>query len=107
MIASQDIVRCKGCHRPLRTAATIAAGFGPICARRQHLVAAGYSPRQVDDAVETVELGGVVRLRGRVHLVVGHQGDIYRATSEIGQCSCRAGLAEKTCFHTAAVRLVA
>ncbi|ABW14380.1 hypothetical protein Franean1_5017 [Parafrankia sp. EAN1pec] len=110
MIASQDIVRCKGCHRPLRTAATIATGFGPICARRQHLVAAGYSSGQITDAIELVELGGVIHLRGtgdrRVYLTVGSKGVVHR-TAITGQCNCHAGLIGKRCHHGAAVALYA
>lgn len=110
MIASQAVARCKDCHRPLHTAATIAAGFGPTCARKQQLVAAGYSSKQVANAIELVELGGVIHLRGsgdrRVYLTVGSKGAVYR-TAITGQCNCHAGLLGKRCFHAAAVALYA
>lgn len=102
-------ITCRRCHRVLRTASSIAAQIGPRCARLE-AAEATYSPAQVADAVELVELGGVIPLRGRgarrIYLTVGHRGDVYR-TAITGQCTCRAGAAGKRCFHAAAVAIYA
>ncbi|MBL7487049.1 hypothetical protein [Frankia sp. AgW1.1] len=104
--------RCIGCDRPIKSKISIARGYGKGCWAKAHrrdriaTLTADYTPTQVADAVELVEDGGVIHLRGRVFLTVGHKGDIYRTTSEIGQCSCKAGLRSIHCLHTAAVRLI-
>jgi hypothetical protein len=104
---TEHTTRCQRCHRPLRTPISVAAGIGPRCAR---LAAAetAYTPAQVADAVELADDGGIIPLRGhgtrRVYLTVGHHGDVYR-TAITGQCSCRAGVAGKRCFHAAAVQI--
>jgi len=106
------VIRCQGCGRPLKSKISIARGYGSECWRKAHrrdriaALSVGYTDRQVEDAIETIELGGAVRLRGRIFLIVGHNGDVYRATTT-GQCHCRAGLASKTCFHTLTAKLAA
>lgn len=102
--------RCLRCGRPLTSPLSVAAGFGPDCTRHFRRVARtlpGFSRRQVEDALELLELGGIAPLRGRrVWLTVGHHGATYRTASS-GQCTCLAGLYGKLCHHAAAVRLVA
>jgi hypothetical protein len=94
--------KCRRCGRKL----TASVGIGPVCARKE-IVEAAYSERQVTDALEQVELGGVIPLRGRrVFLTVGSHGETYR-TAATGQCNCAAGLAGRRCYHGAAARLVA
>ena len=105
------VVRCIGCDRPVRSAEAIARGYGAGCWRKAHrrarlaALTADYTDRQIDDAVELVEDGGVIHLRGQVFLTVGHRGDTYRTTTRT--CNCARGLAGKPCFHSAAVTLVA
>jgi hypothetical protein len=112
-VAPAPIARCLGCGRTITSPASRARGMGSGCWRKAHrrdriaALAADYTARQIADAIETVELGGVVHLRGRIFLVVGHEGEVYRCTAEIGQCACKAGLRGVHCLHTAAVRLVA
>jgi hypothetical protein len=102
--------KCRRCHRPLRDAQSVSLGIGPRCAKLEALGAQGYTPTQIADAKETVELGAIVRIKGngarRVYAVLGHHGDLYR-TALTGQCSCRAGVAGKACFHAAAVQIYA
>lgn len=96
---------CKRCGRTLTSAASIAAGRGKTC-QRKAVVEADYSARQLDDALELIELGGVVPLRGRrVFLTVGSHGETYR-TAATGQCDCPAGLKGRRCYHGLAVALV-
>jgi len=102
--------RCRRCHRPLRDARSVAIGLGPTCAKAAQVDAAGYTGEQIADARELVELGGVVRLRGRgrrrVYEVLGRHGH-YR-TAITGQCSCeRSARRGQRCYHAAAVTLYA
>lgn len=101
---------CLRCGRLLTSPHSIATGFGPGCTRHFRRVAPtlpGFTRRQVDDALELLELGGIRPLRGRrVWLTVGHRGATYRTASS-GQCTCIAGIHGKPCHHAAAVRLVA
>ena len=92
---------CRRCGRKL----TASTGIGPTCAKKEAIENA-YSAKQVDDAVELVELGGVIPLRGRrVFLTVGSHGETYR-TAATGQCNCAAGLVGRRCYHAAAVRMI-
>ncbi|MCK9929344.1 DUF6011 domain-containing protein [Frankia sp. Mgl5] len=104
MTATTAHTTCGRCGRALRTAESVARGFGPTCARKA-AIEATHSATQVADAVELVELGGVIPLRGRrVWLTVGHRGEVYR-TAVTGQCNCPAGLVGRRCYHAAAVAL--
>jgi hypothetical protein len=101
---------CLSCGRTLRSADSIKQGRGPKC--RAKLRAAertadltGWKAEQIDKAREAIEDGAVLRLRGRVFLVVSTDGtEVYR-TAASGQCNCPAGLKGRTCFHTAAARI--
>src|SRR4051812_7143540 len=68
------VVRCQGCDGPIRSAKSLAGGYGKGCwakaNRRDRLAALAvtYTPAQIADAVELVEDGGVIHLRGRVYL---------------------------------------
>ncbi|KPM55723.1 hypothetical protein ACG83_10610 [Frankia sp. R43] len=105
---TQETIRCKGCNRPLHTEASRAAGYGPACACRAALTAAGYSASQVERAIEVIELGGVVHLPGmgdnKIFAVVGSAGSIYRASAT--HCDCTAGQHGRRCYHTAVAWLM-
>ncbi|MGC4947747.1 hypothetical protein ACLQ2N_16320 [Streptomyces sp. DT224] len=104
--------RCRKCHRVLRNASP--DGLGPKCRRMVRRTArlnppAAYKPFQLAKALELLELGGVVPLRGkRVYLTVSDDGsEVYR-TAATGQCNCPAGLrATSPCYHGAAAHLLA
>lgn len=104
------IVRCLRCHRRLTAAGSVARLYGRTCARRNREAAAelgrDFSAELVEDAVELVELGGVVPLRRGVFLTVGSHGATYRTTAT-GQCDCLAGLHGRVCHHWLAVYLLA
>ncbi len=104
--ADTQHTECQRCHRPLRTAKSRAAGYGPVCARIRRAEAHGYSPQQIADARELIELGGIIRLRDLIFLVVSTDGlDIHR-TDARGYCTCKAALKSRRCYHTAAARLL-
>ncbi len=105
-------VKCLRCHRRITSPASIATGYGTGCLRKIRKAAvsgrlAKFSPRQVADAVELIEDGGVVPLRRRIYLTVGGKGEVYR-TATTGNCNCPAGLrGTSPCYHAAAVALIA
>lgn len=111
--------RCSRCHRPLRSAASRAAGIGAVCARRvrQDEAAAAFTPQVHRAAEMDIEDGAVVAVRRttrtghRVFAVLsatpdrdGHLGS-YLTT--VAACTCPAGLAGRVCHHRAAVVLLA
>ncbi|WP_083473310.1 MULTISPECIES: DUF6011 domain-containing protein [unclassified Frankia] len=100
---------CLRCGRRLTSPPSVSAGFGPGCTRHFRRTAptlTGFTSQQLEDALELLELGGIVPLRGRrVWLTIGHRGATYR-TAPTGQCTCAAGVHGKPCHHVAAVRLV-
>ena len=104
--ADTQHTKCARCGRALRTAKSRTAGLGPVCARIVRAESAGYSPRQIADARELIELGGIIRLRGLIWLAVSTDGlDVHR-TDARGHCSCPAGLRQIRCYHAAAASLL-
>jgi hypothetical protein len=98
--------RCLRCGRKIST-----GSYGPKCAAkiREAQRAADLSewtPRQVEDARELVEDGGVVPTsRERVFRTVSSDGTgVYLTTAK--WCGCPAGLKAKNCYHRAAVVIV-
>jgi len=106
------ITRCRRCHRPLRAAASVAEQIGRTCkakARAEARAAArtryASKPHLLAKAEELIELGGIVRLRGRICLTTGSQGATYRSAPP--GCNCRAGLLTRPilCHHRIAADL--
>jgi hypothetical protein len=98
---------CLGCGRTLRSADSIRRGRGRRCwAKIRHAERtaqlAPWKPEQIAKAAEAIEDGAVIRLRGRVFLVVSTDGTETYRTAATGQCNCPAGLKGRRCFHTAA-----
>lgn len=111
---------CTRCGRVLTSAASVAAGVGPVCARRirEHAAAAlaAHSPAAIEKALELIADGAVlpVPVRPGVPLAVGFRR--YLAVSSDGtvayettstQCTCRAAQFGRDCYHRAAVDLLA
>lgn len=102
---------CLRCGRTLKTARSIATGYGPTCARKirtaaRDRVATQYKPHQVAKAEELIEMGGLVPTR-RPHVfdVVGSKGNVYKV-SPTG-CTCPAGLRGiHACYHRVAAEMV-
>ncbi|MFC7330785.1 DUF6011 domain-containing protein [Marinactinospora rubrisoli] len=107
------MTRCRYCNRPLRSARSIALGYGPTCRARalaeaRAKVIAQHKPTTIERAQELIEDGGIVPLRGnRVWRVVSTDGSTTHKTA--GQVHAwTAGLRGRhTCYHRVAAQLVA
>jgi hypothetical protein len=105
-----EVHRCMrpGCGRVLRSAESIARGYGPVCARKIRAAqeSADLTPwteRQLDDARELIEDGGIVpTARPSVFRTVSTRGDAVYMTSA-HWCGCPA---KKECYHRAGVVIV-
>jgi len=107
-------IKCRRCHRALRSATSIAAGVGPTCARRERqetaakLVLASYSPTQVDSVKQVLADGGVARTGRHTFAVVASDGvRRYTVDTTHASCTCKAGQNGRACYHLAAAQLAA
>lgn len=103
--------RCTRCHRVLRSADSIARGYGRTCGARIAAAAktAAHKPAQVEKAVELIADGGLVLVRRRrtpVFQVVASNG-VDRYLTAAQACTCKAGLrGVSTCYHRIAAQIV-
>lgn len=106
-----EIHRCMRCGRRLRSDRSIAAGYGAGCRARIRAAAklaalAAWTERQLEQARELIEDGGVVPTsRPGVFRTVSSDGEEFHLT-HTEACNCPAGLKSKLCYHRAAVTLV-
>jgi uncharacterized Zn finger protein len=105
-----ETVRCAraGCGRRLTSPKSIAAGVGPVCARKL--------ATQVEDirerfgrvkfivAATLIAEGGVRPIRGTREFRVTGRNGVYR-TSATG-CTCPAGKNNRDCYHLVAAKLL-
>jgi hypothetical protein len=105
--------RCNRCGRTLRSATSIAAGYGPTCARKVRKASAlvatttAYQPFQLDKAAELVEMGAIVRIRFAEFTAVSSRGDgVYTVNAAIRTCTCPAGERGVACYHLAAAEIL-
>lgn len=108
MNAADEQPRCLHCHRILRSARSIALGYGSTCARkirRATVDTSEYQAHQVASAQELIEDGGIVPLRSVVFLVVSTDGTEIHRTAPTG-CNCKAGLKNIRCYHQLAARML-
>jgi len=92
-------------------------GFGAVALEAVYAVperlavdlVAEYSVRQVDDALELIAEGAIVPLRRPTwFFAISSDGtDKYFTNLDNGTCTCPAGENGRTCYHTAAARLLA
>lgn len=87
---------CLRCGRALRSAKSVATGYGPTCTRKvkaaaKAQVVAQYKPHQIAKAEELIEQGGLVPLRGHIYLAVSSDGSQTYKTHRAA-CTCKAGL---------------
>lgn len=104
----QQTGTCLTCRRPLRSAASIARGRGPVCARKARNSTADltdYKPAQVDAARELIDDAAIIPLRSQVFTVVSTDGAETYLTHPAA-CTCPAGIKSRRCYHTAAARLL-
>lgn len=106
--------KCKRCKRVLRSADSIARGYGRHCARlarreeAARLVLANYSAAQVEKVRELLEDGGVARTSRRTFEVVASDGvRRYEVDTTRASCTCKAAESGRKCYHVAAAQLLA
>jgi Family of unknown function (DUF6011) len=113
MDATEHTARClrPGCGRKLTAAASIKAGYGPVCRAKIRLAAIneavkGFAAAQVEKARELISDGGIVAIS---------RPGVFRASSSNGTdqylvhsaaCNCPAGLHGRQCYHLAAARIL-
>ncbi|MFC6090706.1 DUF6011 domain-containing protein [Saccharothrix lopnurensis] len=117
MATTKATVKCTRCGRALRSAKSVADGYGRTCkariaAARKAKAVEGVKPAAVAKAEELIELGAIVPLRGRrVFGVVASNGtDRYLTAPQA--CTCPAGLKSLTsdyrlCYHRVAAAILA
>lgn len=104
--------RCQRCNRPLRSARSITLGYGPTCHRAKRREAAiktaDFKPAAIEKALQLIEDGGIVPLRGRrVFQVVSSDGASRYLTAPQA-CNCPAGLrGQSVCYHRVAATALA
>lgn len=105
MASTDTTTKCRRCHRPLRDAKSIAAGYGPTCIRRVRADTADFTPEQTAKAVRLIQDSSVTRIRGGVdalyQITRGHVTYWTSATD----CTCTGAQTTGGCYHIEAVRL--
>lgn len=102
--------KCNRCGRTLRSAKSIARGYGPTCTSKIAKAAkiATEKPAQVTKALELIELNAIVPVKGRtVFRSISSDGTRTYLTAATGQCTCPAGLKSRQCYHGLAASLIA
>jgi hypothetical protein len=111
MDATTEPTRCLRCGRALRSARSVAAGYGPTCTRKvreaaKAEVVAQYKPHLVAAAEELIEQGGLVPLRTGIFLAVSSDGSRNYRTHRAA-CSCPAGVkGVHVCKHRIAAHIL-
>lgn len=104
--------RCIKCSRVLRSAKSVAKGYGPTCAQRVRenaaVAATDFKPEQVEKALELIELGAIIRtVQTLLFEVVSSKGDeTYRTDAAARTCDCKAGARGVRCYHLAAAQIL-
>lgn len=106
------LANCRRCRAALRSAKSVAAGIGPVCARIERREAAariaGFKAEMIEKAKALIAEKAIVPIRGRrVFQVVSSNGvDRYLTAPEV--CNCPAGLRGRYgCYHRAAAVMLA
>jgi hypothetical protein len=109
----EHTAKCLRCHRTLRSASSVSAGYGPVCRARIRVAALneaikGFSLAQVDKARELIADGGILPTnRLGIYRSVSSRGDGTYLTHRNG-CNCPAGLRGRgACYHMGAARILA
>lgn len=101
---------CARCGRVLTDPRSIGQGLGPVCFRkvRDHaLVAlAAHTTAAVRKALELIADGGILPVGNGRFLAVSSDGSTRYETTASG-CACPAGSFGRSCYHRAAVDLLA
>jgi len=112
MNATAAHTNCLRCGRALRSTTSTARGYGRTCAAKVRAAAkakaaADFKPATAAKALELIEMGGIVAIRGRrVFRTVSSDGTRTYLTAPQA-CNCAAGLRGKhMCFHRAAAAIM-
>lgn len=107
-------VKCNRCGRALRSAKSIAAGYGPTCRAKVAKATADltgadtYQAFRVTKAAELVELAAIVRTAPGTFQAVSSRGDVVYVVDQAAHaCSCPAGEHGRACYHLAAADILA
>jgi len=104
--------RCRKCRHVLRTAKSIALGYGPTCMKRikenAAVAATDFKPAQVEKAMELIELGAIIAtVHALLFDVVSSKGDErYTTNAAARTCTCKAGERGMRCYHLAAAQIL-
>lgn len=108
-----ETTKCRRCHRKLRSTASVAAGIGRTCARKERqeqaakLVLANYTDVQVEKVRQLLADGGVARVDRHTFLAVASDGvEQYEVNTTHASCTCKAGQFGRHCYHLAAAQLL-
>ncbi|SEO84044.1 DUF6011 domain-containing protein [Actinacidiphila rubida] len=110
-MATTEQTRCRHCHRILRSARSIALGYGPKCHGKIRKATAAqtgaHKPAAIEKARELIELGAITPLRGRrIFTVISSDGTSSYKTAAQG-CTCPAGLKGRhVCYHRVAAQIL-
>jgi hypothetical protein len=101
---------CTRCGRKLTSAKSIAAGYGKGCAAKIAAATktadlADFKTAQVEAARELIEDAAIIQIKRNVFRSVSSDGREQYLTAH-QNCNCPAGLRERRCYHTAAVRIL-
>jgi hypothetical protein len=97
--------KCRRCHRPLRDAQSIAAGYGPTCMRKVKAELADFTIEQTVKAVALVTDGAVTRIRGGVDALYQVRSGFRTYWTSYTDCTCTGARDHGSCYHIEAVRI--
>jgi len=112
--AAADKPRCLGCRHPIRSAESLASGYGAGCRAKMRKAErtadlSAWTPSQIEDARLALEDGAVVpsTREGVFHVVSSDGSEVYRTHAD--GCVCANGLQTRPprpCWHRCAVTIV-
>jgi hypothetical protein len=110
--AAEQAHRClrPGCGRILRSAKSVALGYGPKCAAKIRAAAIEEARRDFTDeqqakATELIRDGGIVAQAAGLYEAVSSKGTETYATDG-HSCTCPAGAKDRRCYHELAARIL-
>lgn len=111
MTKTQTTATCRRCHATLKSARSVNAGIGPVCAKRERqeaaVTAAGFKAQAIEKARQLIADHAIAPIRGNVFQVVSSNGTDRYLTSPQA-CNCPAGLKGRhACYHRAAATILA
>ena len=96
------------CGRALRSAKSIATGYGTKCAakvRHSAVDLTDYKPHQIASARELIADAAIIPLRSVIFIAVSTDGTETYKTAPTA-CSCPAGVKGSRCYHQLAARML-